>query len=100
MRRRATALVILLRVAALACCLQLFLAYPLETAAQQPAGAAATTQQPAAPAAPADPNAQTSARGRGGRGPQPVDPRVQIRMHYFAETNEDVPYAQIGRAHV
>ena len=42
-------------------------------------GAAAAAQQPAAP-------------GRG-RGPQPVDPRVQIRMHHFAETNEDIPYA-------
>jgi predicted esterase len=42
-------------------------------------GAAAAAQQPAAP-------------GRG-RGPQPVDPRVQIRMHPFAETNEDIPYA-------
>jgi len=42
-------------------------------------GAAAAAQQPAAP-------------GRG-RGPQPVDPRVQIRMHHFAEMNEDIPYA-------
>jgi predicted esterase len=42
-------------------------------------GTAAAAQQPAAP-------------GRG-RGPQPVDPRVQIRMHHFAETNEDIPYA-------
>jgi len=41
-------------------------------------GAAAAAQQPAAP-------------GRG-RGPQPVDPRVQIRMHHFAEMNEDIPY--------
>ena len=42
-------------------------------------GASAAAQQPAAP-------------GRG-RGPQPVDPRVQIRMHHFAEMNEDIPYA-------
>ena len=35
---------------------------------------------------------QAPAPGRG-RGPQPVDPRVQIRMHHFAETNEDIPYA-------
>jgi predicted peptidase len=42
-------------------------------------GAAAAAQQPPAP-------------GRG-RGPQPVDPRVQIQMHHFAETNEDIPYA-------
>ena len=91
MRRRATALVMLLRVAAFAFGLQLLLAYPLVTAAQQPAGA--TAQQPAAPGAPADSNAQPPARGRGGRGPQPVDPRVQIRMHHFAEMNEDIPYA-------
>lgn len=37
--------------------------------------------------------AQAPAPGRGGRGPVPVDPRVQIRMHHFAETNEDIPYA-------
>jgi hypothetical protein len=42
-------------------------------------GAAAAAQQPAAP-------------GRG-RGPRPVDPRVQIRMHHVDETNEDIPYA-------
>jgi predicted peptidase len=42
-------------------------------------GAAAAAQQPPTP-------------GRG-RGPQPVDPRVQIQMHHFAETNEDIPYA-------
>ena len=39
-------------------------------------------------------SAQTPpAPARGGRGPIPVDPRVQIRMHHFAETNEDIPYA-------
>jgi predicted esterase len=27
------------------------------------------------------------------RGPIPVDPRVQIRSHRFADTNEDIPYA-------
>ena len=37
--------------------------------------------------------AQAPAPGRGGRGPIPVDPRVQVRMHHFAETNEDIPYA-------
>ena len=37
--------------------------------------------------------AQAPAPGRGGRGPIPVDPRGQIRMHHFAETNEDIPYA-------
>ena len=29
----------------------------------------------------------------GGRAPQPVDPRVQIRMHHFAETNQEIPYS-------
>ena len=28
-----------------------------------------------------------------GRGPIPLDPRVQIRTHHFADTNEDIPYA-------
>jgi predicted esterase len=32
------------------------------------------------------------ATGRG-RGPIPVDPRVQIRTYRFADTNEDIPYA-------
>ena len=45
-------------------------------------------QQPAPPV-----NAQPAAPGRGGGGPVPVDPRVQVRMHHFAETNEDIPYA-------
>jgi len=45
-------------------------------------------QQPAPPV-----NAQPTAPGRGGRGPVPVDSRVQVRMHHFAETNEDIPYA-------
>ena len=51
----------------------------------------ALAQQPAAPAAQA-PAAQTPAPGRG-RGPAPVDSRVQIRMHHFADTKEDIPYA-------
>jgi predicted peptidase len=37
--------------------------------------------------------AQAPAPGRAGRGPIPVDPRVQIRTHHFAETNEDIRYA-------
>jgi predicted esterase len=37
--------------------------------------------------------AQEPVPGRGGRGPIPVDPRVQIRMHHFGETNEEIPYA-------
>jgi predicted esterase len=65
----------LLHVAAVAGCVQL---------------SVLAAQQPAPPATPAAPAAQTPGRGRG---PQPVDPRVQIRMHHFAETNEDIPYA-------
>ena len=38
-------------------------------------------------------SAQTPPAPGRGRGPIPVDPRVQIRMHHFADTNEDVPYA-------
>ena len=79
----------LLRFGALAACLQLAAVYPL---AQAPAGSAQqpAAQQPAVPATPGAPAAQAPGRGRG---PQPVDPRVQIRMHHFAETNEDIPYA-------
>jgi predicted esterase len=43
--------------------------------------------------APAAPENVPPVPGRGARGPIPVDPRVQIRMHHFAETNEDIPYA-------
>jgi predicted esterase len=75
MRRRSTALRMLMRVAIFAGCVQVLIVYPYPAGAQQPAGAA-TPQAP----------------GRG-RGPQPVDARVQIRMHHFAETNEDIPYA-------
>lgn len=46
----------------------------------------------AAQAVPAAPGTAAQAPGRG-RGPQPVDPRVQIRMHHFAETNEEIPYS-------
>jgi predicted esterase len=60
-----------LRRGAFASCVPLAVVYLL--------GAGAAAQQPAIP-------------GRG-RGPQPIDPRVQIRMHHFAETNEDIPYA-------
>ena len=88
MARPSTVLMMLLRVGAFAACLQLAVAYPFVAAAQQPAGAAA--QQPAAPPTPAAPAAQAPGRGRG---PQPVDSRVQIRTHHFAETNEDIPYA-------
>jgi len=76
---------VLISAAAIAGCAQLAVVWPL-AAAGQAAGAA---QQSAVPAAPAT---ATQAPGRG-RGPQPVDPRVQIRTHHFAETNEDIPYA-------
>ena len=87
MKRSATALKMFVLVAAVAACVQLAIVAPLAGAgpaagpAQQTAG---TAQQPAVPVA--------QAPGRG-RGPQPVDPRVQIRMHHFAATNEDIPYA-------
>ena len=71
MKPRSMTLTMLLRRGAFARCVPLAVVYLL--------GAAAAAQQPADP-------------GRG-RGPQPVDPRVQIRMHHFAETNEDIPYA-------
>ena len=47
--------------------------------------------QQAAP--PATQSPQTAAPTGRGRGPIPVDPRVQIRTHHFADTNEDIPYA-------
>jgi predicted esterase len=71
MRPRSTSLMMLLRRGTIACCVPLAVVCLL--------GATAAAQQPAAP-------------GRG-RGPRPVDPRVQIRMHHFDETNEDIPYA-------
>lgn len=79
MRKRSAVLMMVLRVGAFAGCMHLAVAYPFVAAAQQPAAA---TQQPAPAATP----------GRG-RGPQPIDPRVQIRMHHFADTNEEIPYA-------
>jgi predicted peptidase len=72
------------RVLAAAVCLQLVLVYAPRVLAQQPPA------QPA-PAAQA-PAAQAPTPGRG-RGPIPIDSRVQIRMHHFADTNEDIPYA-------
>src|SRR5688500_831550 len=94
MGRRSTVMV-LLRVVAFAACAQLAVAYPFVAAAQQPPGSAQqpagpAAQQPAAPSVPGAPAVQAPGRGRG---PQPVDPRVQIRTHHFAETNEDIPYA-------
>ena len=84
MKASTTTLKVLISAAAIAGCVQLAVVWPL-AAAGQAAGAA---QQSAVPAAPAP--AQAPGRGRG---PQPVDPRVQIRTHHFAETNEDIPYA-------
>jgi predicted esterase len=81
-----------LRLGALAATLQLAAVYPLAQApasGPQPAAAPAAPQ-PGVPTTPAAPGAQAPGRGRG---PQPVDARVQIRMHHFAETNEDIPYA-------
>jgi poly(3-hydroxybutyrate) depolymerase len=81
-----------LRLGALAATLQLAAVYPLAqvpASGPQPAAAPAA-QQPGVPATPAAPGVQAPGRGRG---PQPVDSRVQIRMHHFAETNEDIPYA-------
>jgi poly(3-hydroxybutyrate) depolymerase len=78
---RRSVLVTWLRVAALVVCVQLGLTYSFVARAQQPPGAAAP-----------GPGAAPQAPGRG-RGPQPVDPRVQIRTHRFTETNEDIPYA-------
>ena len=81
MKPRSMTLMMLLRrgAFAVACRLpsSLCLAPPLRRNSRRP--------QPRLP-----PAAQAPGRGRG---PQPVDPRVQIRMHHFAETNEDIPYA-------
>ena len=82
MKPRSMTLMMLLRRRAFAGCVPLAVVYLL--------GAAAAAQQPAAPAAPAPSAAQAPGRGRG---PQPVDSRVQIRMHHFAEMKEDIPYA-------
>ena len=80
MKSLPTPLNLLIRVAVVVGCVQLAVVVPLAGAGQP----ASTAQQPAGPAA--------QAPGRG-RGPQPVDARVQIRTHHFAETNEDIPYA-------
>jgi predicted esterase len=63
----------------------------VRSAAIAPNAVAAQAAGPAQ-AAPAAPGTAAQAPGRG-RGPQPVDPRVQIRMHHFAETNQDIPYS-------
>jgi len=60
-------------------------------AAVVPNAGAAQAAGPAQ-AVPAAPGTAAPAPGRG-RGSQPVDPRVQIRMHHFGETNQDIPYS-------
>ena len=83
MRVPAMTLKPLIRVLAVAACVAMAAVAPNAGAAQTPG---------AAQAVPAAPGAAAQAPGRG-RGPQPVDPRVQIRMHHFAETNQEIPYS-------
>ena len=83
MRVPAMTLKPLIRVLAVAACVAMAAVAPNAGAAQTPG---------AVQAAPAAPGAAAQAPGRG-RGPQPVDPRVQIRMHHFAETNQEIPYS-------
>ena len=83
MRVPAMTLKPLIRVLAVAACVAMAAVAPNVGAAQTPG---------AVQAAPAAPGAAAQAPGRG-RGPQPVDPRVQIRMHHFAETNQEIPYS-------
>jgi poly(3-hydroxybutyrate) depolymerase len=73
----------LIHVLAVAACVGIAAVAPNADAAQAPG---------AAQAVPAAPGTAAPAPGRG-RGPQPVDPRVQIRMHHFAETNQEIPYS-------
>jgi predicted esterase len=61
-----------LRVTVLGLCVQLIVTHAPVVQAQQPA---------------------TPPGAQGGRGPVPVDPRVQIRSYRFADTNEELPYA-------
>lgn len=51
-----------------------------------PDASVALAQQPG-------PQTVPQAAGRGGRGPIPVDPRVQTREYLFTDTNEQMPYA-------
>jgi poly(3-hydroxybutyrate) depolymerase len=80
MKVSAMTLKTVIRVLALAACVGIAAVTPNAGAAQVPG------------AVPAAPGAAAQAPGRG-RGPQPVDPRVQIRMHHFAETNQEIPYS-------
>ena len=69
MKRPLTIFRVIVRVAALLSCATFIRAQTVDA------------QPPAAQAAPV------------GRGPSPVDPRVQIRTYRFTDTNEDIPYA-------
>jgi predicted esterase len=73
----------LICVLAVAACVRIAAVAPNASAAQAPG---------VAQAGPAAPGTAAQAPGRG-RGPQPVDSRVQIRMHHFAETNQEIPYS-------
>jgi poly(3-hydroxybutyrate) depolymerase len=75
MGRWSTRFLTVVRVAMLASCVQVGLVHTSVALAQQP-------DSQAAPPAP----------GRG-RGPIPVDPRVQVRTYLFTDTNEQIPYA-------
>ncbi len=90
MTGRSTAVMMLRRVGMCVTCLQVVLAFPLAAGGQQAVAAAPQAATPATPASAAAPGTQPPGRGRA---PQPVDPRVQIRTHHFADTNEDIPYA-------
>lgn len=83
MKVPAMTLKILVRLIAVAACVGVATVAPKAGAGQAPGGAQAV---------PAAPGTAAQVPGRG-RGPQPVDPRVQIRMHHFAETNQDIPYS-------
>jgi predicted esterase len=84
MGRQSEVLVKTARIIVLAWCFQIAWAH----------GPVALAQQASPQAAPAVPASQTGApAGRGGRGPIPVDPRVQIRSYQFTDTNEEIPYA-------
>ena len=77
MRVPLTTLKTFILVLAVAACVRIAAVVPNAVAAQSVTAAPGTVAQ---------------APGRG-RGPQPVDPRVQIRMHHFAETDQDIPYS-------
>jgi poly(3-hydroxybutyrate) depolymerase len=83
MNMRALTLKSVFGVLAVAACVRLAAVAPHAVAAQAEASGQAV---------PAAPGPAAAVPGRG-RGPQPVDPRVQIRMHHFAATDQDIPYS-------